>query len=88
MIPVSSVDTVRNREYFSLDGTWLMAEGGDEKLRLKDVWTDAVEAVVPGSVHTALLMNRIIPILISGKMTRLPSNRVTRHGGLVKIYIE
>ena len=61
MIPVSSVDTVRNREYFSLDGTWLMAEGGDEKLRLKDVWTDAVEAVVPGSVHTALLMNRIIP---------------------------
>ena len=38
-----------------------MAEGGDEKLRLKDVWTDAVEAVVPGSVHTALLMNRIIP---------------------------
>lgn len=61
MIPVSSVDTVRNREYFSLDGIWLMAEGGDEKLRLKDVWTDAVEAVVPGSVHTALLMNRIIP---------------------------
>ena len=61
MIPVSSVDTVRNREYFSLDGTWLMAEGGDEKFRLKDVWTDAVEAVVPGSVHTALLMNRIIP---------------------------
>ena len=61
MIPVSLVDTVRNREYFSLDGTWLMAEGGDEKLRLKDVWTDAVEAVVPGSVHTALLMNRIIP---------------------------
>ena len=47
--------------YFSLDGTWLMAEGGDEKFRLKDVWTDAVEAVVPGSVHTALLMNRIIP---------------------------
>ena len=61
MIPVLSVDTVRSPESLSLDGIWLMAEGGDEKFRLKDVWTDAVEAVVPGSVHTALLMNRIIP---------------------------
>ncbi len=39
----------------SLDGIWQMAEGGSKKERLEGQWTDAIEASVPCSVHTALL---------------------------------
>ncbi len=33
---------------------WQLADGGEEAQRLKGGWSDAVPAVVPGSVHTAL----------------------------------
>ena len=36
---------------FSLDGIWQLAEGG----------TDQIPARVPGSIHTALVENKIIP---------------------------
>jgi beta-mannosidase len=44
-----------------LDGEWQMAEGGEEDERLKKPWKDAVPAMVPGSVHTALEKAGIIP---------------------------
>ena len=45
----------------SLDGTWQLAEGGSEKERLHTIWTDQIPARVPGSIHTALVENEIIP---------------------------
>ena len=45
----------------SLDGEWLMADGGTEAQRLTGAWTDAIPAVVPGSVHSALLAAGRIP---------------------------
>jgi len=39
----------------SLDDGWKMAEGGNDANRLAEPWNDAIDAVVPGSVHTALL---------------------------------
>lgn len=45
----------------SLDGIWQMAQGGETSTRLKHSWDDAIDAIVPGSVHTALWKNNIIP---------------------------
>jgi len=45
----------------SLDGAWDLAEGGTELARLSTVWTDALPAKVPGSVHTALMEAGRIP---------------------------
>jgi beta-mannosidase len=45
----------------SLDGTWQMAEGGDEDVRLNKDWNDAIDAAVPGSVHAALVTAGKIP---------------------------
>ncbi len=45
----------------SLDGEWLMAEGGTEEGRLSGLWKDAIPALVPGSVHSALLAAGRIP---------------------------
>ncbi|MCY4537071.1 MAG: beta-mannosidase [Chloroflexi bacterium] len=45
----------------SLDGEWLMADGGSEEQRLSGFWNDAMPALVPGSVHTALLAAGRIP---------------------------
>jgi beta-mannosidase len=44
-----------------LDGEWRMAEGGEEAQRLKGEWEDAIPALVPGSVHTALWQAGKIP---------------------------
>jgi beta-mannosidase len=44
-----------------LDGVWEMADGGDEAQRLAGPWPDAIPAVVPGSVHTALVAAGRIP---------------------------
>ncbi len=44
-----------------LDGEWQLAEGGAEKMRLNDSWNQAIAAIVPGSVHTALWKAGIIP---------------------------
>ena len=46
---------------FSLNGIWQLAEGGTEKERLHTSWTDQIPARVPGSIHTALVENKIIP---------------------------
>jgi len=48
-------------EVISLDGEWQMAQGGFEARRLVRQWTDAIPATVPGSVHTALVKQGIIP---------------------------
>ncbi len=45
----------------SLDAGWEMAAGGDASERLSGDWTDAIPAVVPGSVQTALLEAGLIP---------------------------
>lgn len=46
----------------TLDGTWELAEGGDEAVRLSDAaWSDALPATVPGSVHSALEKAGCIP---------------------------
>jgi len=39
----------------ALDGTWQMAEAGEECARLAGGWSDAIPAQVPGSVHAALV---------------------------------
>lgn len=48
-------------EEISLDGIWQLAEGGTAEERLHTVWTDSILACVPGSIHTALRKNGIIP---------------------------
>ncbi len=45
----------------SLDDGWQMAEGGAASERLNGAWTDAIPAVVPGSIQTALLQAGRIP---------------------------
>lgn len=61
LTPVEAVEPVEKPCELSLDGLWLMAEGGDERTRVGQSWSDALEAVVPGSVHTALVANGVIP---------------------------
>ena len=55
---------------FSLDGIWQLAEGGTEKERLHTSWTDQIPARVPGSIHTALVENKIIPDPYIGQKDR------------------
>jgi beta-mannosidase len=45
----------------SLDGQWRMAEGGSQEQRLSGDWSDSIPADVPGSVHTALDEEDLIP---------------------------
>ena len=52
---------------FSLNDDWIMAEGGSEETRLRGEWSDALPAVVPGSVQTALLAAGEIPEPYQGK---------------------
>ncbi len=48
-------------EMLSLDGEWIMAEEGDPQERLSSEWKDTIPAMVPGSVHTALVKAGKIP---------------------------
>lgn len=52
---------------YCLDGIWQMCEEGNEKERINLPWLDSVEAYVPGSVHSALMLNGIIPDPMVGK---------------------
>lgn len=61
LVRVDSIASVLKPHEWSLDGVWLMAEGGTEQSRLGTTWPDAIAATVPGSVHTALAANHIIP---------------------------
>jgi beta-mannosidase len=45
----------------SLDGEWRMAEGGSQEQRLTGDWPGSFVADVPGSVHTALFEEELIP---------------------------
>lgn len=45
----------------SLNSGWEMAEGGDVDARLTGEWDDAIPAIVPGSIQTALLEAGRIP---------------------------
>ncbi len=51
----------------SLNDEWQVAEGDSESQRLLGQWTDAITAVVPGSVQTALLAAGKIPDPYVGK---------------------
>ena len=51
----------------SLDGDWLMAAGGKAETRLAGDFNDAILAVVPGSIQTALLHAGRIPDPYVGK---------------------
>ena len=51
----------------SLDGDWLMAAGGKAETRLAGDFNDAIPAVVPGSIQTALLHAGRIPDPYVGK---------------------
>lgn len=44
----------------SLDGAWQLAENGTQTQRLSGVWSDAISATVPGSIHTALMNAGVI----------------------------
>ena len=44
-----------------LNGKWILAEGGNEKERLKNNWNNTIEADIPGSVHADLWKANIIP---------------------------
>lgn len=50
-----------------LNGVWQLAQGGDENQRLNQNWSDAITSIVPGSIHTALWKNKIIPDPYIGK---------------------
>lgn len=45
----------------SLDGRWQLASEGEEATRLAAVWPDAIDAQVPGSIHSALVHANLIP---------------------------
>ena len=45
----------------ALNDGWEMVEGGEESERLSGDWADAIPAVVPGSIQTALLQAGRIP---------------------------
>lgn len=45
----------------ALNDGWVMVEGGEESERLSGDWADAIPAVVPGSIQTALLQAGRIP---------------------------
>lgn len=62
-----SVDHPSAPRSLSLDGDWVMASGGNEAERLKGDWRDALPAVVPGSIQTALLAAGKIPDPYVGK---------------------
>ncbi len=47
--------------WISLNDGWQLAEGGDPRERLAREWDDAIPAVVPGSVTTALLKEGLLP---------------------------
>ena len=51
----------------SLDGEWQLAEGGKLADRLAGDWDDAINARVPGSVHTALVEAGRIPETTFGR---------------------
>jgi len=51
----------------NLNGEWEMAAEGDAAARLNGEWSDAIPAVVPGSVHAALLRAGAIPNPYVGK---------------------
>jgi beta-mannosidase len=54
--------TVVTPSDISLNGIWEMAEGGGEEVRLNGLdWHDAIPAIVPGSVHSALWKAGKIP---------------------------
>ena len=53
--------------FFSLDGDWQMIEGGEETERLNTHWKEFIPAIVPGSVHTALVEAGLIPDPTFGK---------------------
>lgn len=54
-------DQPTGAEVLVLDGTWKMAEDGNLVERLAGCWPDAIDAQVPGSVHTALQKAGKIP---------------------------
>ena len=63
----------------SLDGTWQMADGGEEADRLSGDWQDAIPAEVPGSVHTALQKAGKIPDPNVGKNDLIARESSFRH---------
>ena len=61
-----------------LDGHWEMAADGDERSRLAGVWDDAIPAVVPGSVHAALVAAGRLPDPAFGANQQLAREQSTR----------
>jgi beta-mannosidase len=55
------VEHPRTMQEVALDGTWQMAEEGDDQQRLSTDWSDFIPAQVPGSVHGALTEAGKIP---------------------------
>lgn len=53
-------------EALPLNGVWRLAMEGDDRERLAGGWEDAIDAPVPGSVHTALFEAGVIPDPIVG----------------------
>ncbi len=61
-VPVPSAPPV-----YSLDGEWELVQAKDLEDRLAGAWDGSMPAPVPGSVHTALARNGIIPDPYFGK---------------------
>jgi hypothetical protein len=55
----------------SLDGPWQLVEGGAAETRLRGDWNRPMAAVVPGSVHTALVQAGVIPHPFVGRNQEL-----------------
>jgi hypothetical protein len=55
----------------SLDGPWQLVEGGAAETRLRGDWSRPIAAVVPGSVHTALVRAGVIPHPFVGRNQEL-----------------
>ena len=58
--------TSRGANVLSLDGIWKLAENGEEASRIAGDFNDAIDATVPGGIHTALeAAGKIPPVMIA-----------------------
>jgi beta-mannosidase len=66
-LAVGAVELPRVASPVILDGPWELVEGGAAEERLSSKWDRPLPAVVPGSVHTALLQAGVIPFPYHGR---------------------
>ena len=65
-VPTAAGEYVMPEQDVLLDGTWDLIMDGNVD-RVYEAWTRAIPCKVPGSIHTALVENKVIPDPIIGR---------------------